>query len=315
MKAAIVILNYNLPELTDSLCEDLIQRSRCDYDLFVIENGSAADNLSKHCTHRLEENRWISGGFNYGVSAALDSGEYDAVWLLHNDVSFDQEGDVLSYLLGCLDRFPRIGIIQPAWDNEWVVDGDSGWTSSAKGMANPLVPAAGADPLGMMFRTDMILDVCPRLGRNHMPLWDESNKRNHGNAQLTQLAGYRKGWATAVTTTFTSSEIREPAETNSLEARGEDDASWKSAGAIEREEWLRRRWRDASFFGSPNLFAKGDVRGLMRNAGAYARMWLDLGRSSTSGKACWLHALELCKREYRYFMARYPEYAEMKIGN
>ena len=313
MKAAAVVLNYNLPELTDRLCADIIRRTECDFDLFVIENGSFADNLSKHCTHHLEKNRWISGGFNYGITQAMNAGDYDAIWCLFNDVEFDQsDGDVLAHLMDCLEAYPRIGIVQPAWGNEWIADPTYA-EESTKTLHPGVMPVYATDPLCMLFRTEMIRDVTKSLGPNCHPLWEESNKRLHANAELIQLIGYRRGWATATTTVFTASELREQGDAHSEGARGQDIETWQSEGVIERERWIRRRWKDPSFFYSPNLLAMGNIRPLLRNTREYAKMWKDLSSSKTSGKDCWRHALRLSDRECQGFLLRYPAYAKMTI--
>ena len=49
-RVATIILNRNLPEPTDALCEHLKAFDASYTDVFVIEAGSDLDKLSSHCT-------------------------------------------------------------------------------------------------------------------------------------------------------------------------------------------------------------------------------------------------------------------------
>ena len=311
MKTAIVVLNYNLPALTDQTCADIISRTKSDYDLYVIENGSDPNNLSKYCTNYIDTNLWVSGGLNYGIRLAMEKEDYAAIWCLFNDVKFAPQGDVLSLMLSCMKKYPRIGIIKPSWGNEWLLNESP---LSNRNYADPAISLAyAADPLCMLFRTSMIKDISKKLGPLNRPLWDESNKRNHGNAQLVQYMAYRHGWGTLTTNVFTTSETSSAADQNSLMARGEEDAVWKSKGTIECEAWIRKRWKDISFFYSPNLLGTTNFGAMMRHFKSYIKMWYQLSNSNTSEKYCRNMMLNLCQRECENFLLRYPEYAKLSL--
>ena len=50
-KTAIILLNRNLPDVTDSLYDELKSCSSSVADIFVIESGSDSQNLSSHMSY------------------------------------------------------------------------------------------------------------------------------------------------------------------------------------------------------------------------------------------------------------------------
>lgn len=85
-KTAAFILNYNLPEETDKLFELLKPYERTDYDLFVLENGSAQDKRSKYATHLMDKNLYFGGGFNAAMSIVNQNDKYDSLLFFSNDL-------------------------------------------------------------------------------------------------------------------------------------------------------------------------------------------------------------------------------------
>jgi hypothetical protein len=73
-RIATIVLNRNLPEVTDRLCDQLERIDGNLTDVFVVESGSNDSHLSRHCTwyadwpevrdHGLRYQR----GMNYALS-------------------------------------------------------------------------------------------------------------------------------------------------------------------------------------------------------------------------------------------------------
>ena len=109
-KIAIIVLNYNTPEMTDALAGYLehclnYPRKR----LYVIDNGSERPPAST--THRLPENLGFTRGMYEGYLAAAREDDYDAYWLLNSDVGFEYGNDELLHLAEVLfssDRYAQI---------------------------------------------------------------------------------------------------------------------------------------------------------------------------------------------------------------
>ena len=120
-RVATIILNRNLPEVTNRLCEHLVHYDGDATDVFVVEAGSDPDRLSRYATwcadwpdartHGLRYSR----GMNYGLSQLWKDGkfnQYEAYFLLTNDTEL-QDRQTVAPLMTILDQHPRVGIISP----------------------------------------------------------------------------------------------------------------------------------------------------------------------------------------------------------
>lgn len=67
---AIIIVNYNMPERTDALCEEINKRVKSDYRLIVVDNGSDIVNPSWFTELALEKNVQTTGGWLAGLEYA-----------------------------------------------------------------------------------------------------------------------------------------------------------------------------------------------------------------------------------------------------
>lgn len=85
-KTLVVIYNHNLPSMTDDLWESLYPYRRDDYDMILIDNGSTTDGKSKYTTHETGQNCYFGGALNIALQYFLDSGEYDSLLSLNNDL-------------------------------------------------------------------------------------------------------------------------------------------------------------------------------------------------------------------------------------
>lgn len=86
-KTAFFILNHNLPDYTDMLYESLKPYERNDYDLFVLDNGSAPEGKSRYSSFELENNVYMGGGFNAGMQYVLENSQYDSMLFSNNDLT------------------------------------------------------------------------------------------------------------------------------------------------------------------------------------------------------------------------------------
>lgn len=118
---ATIILNRNLPEVTNRLCEHLEQYDSDMTDVFVVEAGSDFERLSRYTTWHanwpdaLVHGLRYSRGMNYGLSQLWNSGQfrqYAAFFLLTNDTEL-QLRPTLAPLMDILDKHPYLGILSP----------------------------------------------------------------------------------------------------------------------------------------------------------------------------------------------------------
>src|SRR5437016_4639949 len=103
-KIATIVLNRNLPDVTDRLCQHLEQYDGDMTDVFVVEAGSDKERLSQHTTwhadspEAVEHGLRYSRGMNYGLSQLWLEGRfinYDAFFLLTNDTELNEKPTLL----------------------------------------------------------------------------------------------------------------------------------------------------------------------------------------------------------------------------
>lgn len=122
-KVAILVVSHNYGELTDSLCEKIIERTKgVDYDLHVIETGSNLAKVSKYMTLWVKEGVRMTRGFNllkvYADFTAKCKGyEYDAYQLFVNDANFIDDQDMTTILYNEMIANPDCGQINPYQQN------------------------------------------------------------------------------------------------------------------------------------------------------------------------------------------------------
>ena len=79
-KFATIILNRNLPKITDKLCNDLRKSNKTD--IFVVESGSKKNLLSKNCTwyanwpNVKKRGLRFPRGMNFGLSKLWEEGKF-----------------------------------------------------------------------------------------------------------------------------------------------------------------------------------------------------------------------------------------------
>ena len=133
-KVATLILNRNLPEVTDKLFNH-IKKYDGDYtDIFVIEAGSDKDNLSSNTNwyadwpDALREGLRYARGMNYGLSMLYKEQlfyNYDAFFLLTNDTELEKKSTIKN-LINIFDDHKRLGILSPcshAWGEKALLAG------------------------------------------------------------------------------------------------------------------------------------------------------------------------------------------------
>lgn len=112
----VVICNYNKSKDVVNCIQSVIESKTDDYDIYVVDNASTDDSVSKikeNYGDRVNiivnsENLGGSGGFNTGIRKVVSEG-YKYVWCLDNDVLVDE--DALNYLVEFLDGHDDTGMV------------------------------------------------------------------------------------------------------------------------------------------------------------------------------------------------------------
>lgn len=120
-RVATIILNRNLPEITNNLYEHLKKYDQNQTDIFVLEAGSDQENLSKYYTWYANEPDIMKNGLRYnrGMNYALlklfkenNWNKYDAFFLITNDTELSSE-KTIDPLMSLMDKQKNLGIISP----------------------------------------------------------------------------------------------------------------------------------------------------------------------------------------------------------
>ena len=102
--------------MTDRLFDNLNSIIATPYNIIVYDNGSDADKISKHTTHRGLTNCRMVGGFNEIIK--ITNKEYpdsEYFWFFTNDCYFvTKEIDVLDNMLKKFNQYSDIGILHPS---------------------------------------------------------------------------------------------------------------------------------------------------------------------------------------------------------
>lgn len=124
-RAAVIVLNYNMPEAADKWVETIRERVAYPHDLIVVDNGSDKAAPSQHTTIRVEKNTRTTGGLRLGIEYADMRGliEYgarpDYYWTLSTSTELEHcDGDPLAMLIEGLESKPTGVAIAPAFTGD-----------------------------------------------------------------------------------------------------------------------------------------------------------------------------------------------------
>jgi hypothetical protein len=195
---AVIVLNRNLPEPTDALCDHLKRfDSVAPADLFVVEAGSDDHRLSRFCTWHVtsaevrERGLRVCRGFNYGLRRLWETGAFDryAYFLLvTNDSRFDEVATIAP-LVSELERHPLVGMLSPC-GRDW---GELGLLER-----EPTRYFWYVHNTVHLLRKQFVLDLMNEESEE-LFLYDGTNFRGFGADTELIAKGYANDWATAIT--------------------------------------------------------------------------------------------------------------------
>ena len=198
-RVATIILNRNLPEITNKLCEHLFNHDGDATDVFVVEAGSDSERLSRYVTWHadwpdaLRHGLRYSRGMNYGLSQLWKEGkfkQYDVFCLLTNDTEL-QARATIAPLINIMDQHPRVGILSPCatrWGERLLLKGQS--TKYFWFIHNN----------AYLLRREFTEVILNKDQPDHMSfLFDGTNFRGYGSESELIAKAYANDWAAAIT--------------------------------------------------------------------------------------------------------------------
>ncbi len=205
-RVATIILNRNLPAVTDRLVERFLSEESDLTDVFVVESGSQPENLSQYCSwyanwpDAIEHGLRVPRGFNYALSELYRDGrfkDFEFFFTLTNDTEFEN-GPIISKLLAVLENHPRVGILSPC---------SHSWGEKQLLRQSPIKYFWYVHNTAYLMRRQYIESIMERENPGYMNmLYDGSNFRGYGAETELIAKGYANDWATAITTAVWSEE-------------------------------------------------------------------------------------------------------------
>jgi len=205
-RVATIILNRNLPDVTDPLVAHINKFDSDITDVYVVEAGSDRDNLSKSVTWLAD---WPEAqalglrycrGMNYGLSQLWKEGkfqQYDAFFLLTNDTEL-QPKKTIAPLVAILDQHPRVGILSPCskrWGERFLLE--NGSTKYFWFIHNN----------AYLLRREFVESIFNEDEPDAMNfLFDGANFRGYGSEHELIAKAYANDWAAAITSSIWASE-------------------------------------------------------------------------------------------------------------
>lgn len=150
-RVAAFIVNYNMPEKTDALCQYIAENVKSPIDVIVIDNGSDLQPPSKFTALRLDENvqttnGWLMG-LHYADALARKRGTpYFAYWFIITSAEFPADsGDPLTPMVRTLQTHPDIVGVHPTLTQ----DSTTSWNHIKQGGATFMI-----DNIASLYRAD-----------------------------------------------------------------------------------------------------------------------------------------------------------------
>ena len=236
---ATLILNRNLPDVTDRLVEH-VQRWNGDLtDIYVIESGSVPERRSRYASfiadwpEAVEHGLRFPRGFNFGLLELEKLRTYDYYFLVCQDTVLPGEA-TLSLMLQEMEQMPLLGVLSPA---------NPGWGETS------LIPEGGmrlfwfVNHIAWLYRRELI----DRIKNTESPsifnyLYDGTNFRGYDTDIEIIAKAYANDMAVGVTRKATFHEDDTLTDRMAMEMRTDAQAVNRPLMFEEGMRWLRRKY-------------------------------------------------------------------------
>jgi len=196
---ATIILNRNLPKVTDNLYNKLKKHNSSISDFFILEAGSDRSKLSKHYTwhaswkYAKKNGLRFARGMNYALSKLYLEGrfeKYEFFFLLTNDTIF-RDYEVIKKLSKYFIKHPKLGIISPC---------SKDWGEYQILKKNKIKYFWFIHTNAIMIRKDFIKDIMNLSPPGFLNFFfDGRNFRGYGVESEIIAKAYINNWSAAIT--------------------------------------------------------------------------------------------------------------------
>ena len=255
-QVATLILNRNLPEVTDKLYRHIKKYDGDHTDIFVIEAGSDKENLSDHTTWYADwpeakrDGLRYSRGMNYGLSMLFKEKKfykYDAFFLLTNDTELEKKSTI-KVLIDIFEIHKRLGILSPC-SRRW------GEKSLLKG-ENKTKYFWFIHNNSYFLRRDFVDIIINKDVPDHINfLFDGNNFRGYCSESELIAKAYANDWAAGITSKVWSSENESYLLNKSSQIKTESYKENLKLYVQEGKKWMLNKYGYNSKW-SMNLYTK-----------------------------------------------------------
>ena len=196
---ATIILNRNLPQITDDLYECILRNNSDLTDIYIVESGSDENKLSKYCSwwanwpEAVNNGLRFPRGFNYGLYKLWENKiffNYKYYFFVPNDSEFENKS-FLHILLEEMSRHTRVAILSPC---------SASWGESKLLNHNETKYFWYINHIAWLVRREFIEDVMPKQDLTYLNfLYDGNNFRGYFSDLEVSIKGYSNDWASAIT--------------------------------------------------------------------------------------------------------------------
>ena len=239
---ATIILNRNLPEVTDKLYEHLIKYDGDETDIYVLEAGSDKDKLSKYCNWHANSDEIINHGLRYsrGMNYALLQlykekkwEQYESFFLITNDTEFSNS-KTIKPLRDVLKKHQKVGILSPCsarWGEKLLLEKEQikyFWFIHNN---------------ALLLRRTFIENIMETENSNYLNfIFDGTNFRGYFSESELIAKAYANNWAAAITSKVFAEEnesyLLKKSDLIKTENYDENIRLYLQEGLI----WLRRKY-------------------------------------------------------------------------
>lgn len=241
-KIATIILNRNLPKVTDLLYEHILRYDGELADIYVIEAGSDVDKLSQYMSWHANSKEVVKNGLrygrgmNFGLSALVKDNKfdkYDAFLLLTNDCELEEK-PTIEPLLQVLDKHPRVGILSPC---------SRRWGERLLLVDEPTKYFWFIHNNAYLLRRGFIEDIYDiKNGGTQSFLFDGSNFRGYGSEHELIAKAYVNDWAAAITCNVWAGENESYLLDHADQIKTEGYEENLNLYLEEGREWMRKKY-------------------------------------------------------------------------
>ena len=237
---ATIILNRNLPKITEKLYKDIKKTNNTD--IYILESGSKKNLLAKNFTwHAKWPNAMKMGlrfprGMNYALSKLWEEKlylKYDYFFLISNDAEIITKN--------CIEKFekifkkhPRLGILSGCASN---------WGESQLLKDKKLLYFWYMENHSLVLRKEFILDIMSKKKPGYKNfLYDGNNFRGYGSNSELLAKAYSNFWGAAITSEVKINENESHLINKSSLIRTEPYSKNLKLYIEEGEKWMKEKY-------------------------------------------------------------------------